>query len=350
MGQWVNFDQIKKTPGVMKRVLEFYGLLDNMKEKGKQLTGICPIHKGTNKTEFSVNTQKSIWQCFSCKAKGDVINFVEAMEGVGRREAALKIAKWLGISSNKEKDRNRKKKKLVREEDKNGEYGANDGGEKYVGSDWFKLDREEKEEKKEVINPPLRFQLQNIDPDHPYLKDRVLPETIRHFGLGLCKKGIMKDRIVIPIHNEKGELVAYAGRWPGDPPEGEGKYKLPPKFQKSFVVFNLHRAKDFIQEHGLILVEGYFAVFKLWQAGFANSVALMGSQMSKPQEKLIIDAIGPNGKVILLFDNDEAGLNCRQDVSARLLNKCFVRAVDLPNGVQQIDSLEDQKIRDLLSF
>ena len=73
----------------------------------------------------------------------------------------------------------------------------------------------------------------------------------------------MKDKITIPIHNEKGELVAYAGSYPGNPPEGESKYKFPPKFKKSLVVFNLNRAKELVKEKGLVLVKGFFDVFSL---------------------------------------------------------------------------------------
>ncbi len=53
----------------------------------------------------------------------------------------------------------------------------------------------------------------------------------------------MSGRLAIPIHNESGELVAYAGRWPGEPPEDEPKYKFPVAFGKSSVVFNLERAR-----------------------------------------------------------------------------------------------------------
>jgi len=156
---------------------------------------------------------------------------------------------------------------------------------------------------------------------------------------------MMNGRVVIPIHNEKGELIAYAGRWPGDPPEGEGKYKLPPKFQKSHVVFNLHRAIEAnkgreIKE--LILVEGYFSVFKLWEAGFPNAVALMGSQLSEHQEKLIISAVGSGGRVALLFDKDGSGLTCQQDVMKRLVRRCFVKVVELPEGITQPDQLKEE--------
>jgi DNA primase len=95
------------------------------------------------------------------------------------------------------------------------------------------------------VNVPLKFALKYLDLAHPYLVERGLTQgTIADFGLGYCQKGIMAGRIAIPIHNEHGELVAYAGRVPGDPPEGEGKYKFPMGFHKSSVVYNLHRAKE----------------------------------------------------------------------------------------------------------
>lgn len=79
----------------------------------------------------------------------------------------------------------------------------------------------------------------------------------------------MKDRIAIPIHNENGELVTYIGRWINEePPEGEGKYKIPPNFHKSLAVYNLHRTRELAKEKGLILVEGFFGCMKVWQAGF----------------------------------------------------------------------------------
>ena len=86
----------------------------------------------------------------------------------------------------------------------------------------------------------------------------------------------MKDRIAIPIHNSIGELVAYSGRWVGDPPDKETpKYKLPSGFTKTLEVYNLHRARDEVGEKSLILVEGLFDCMKVWQAGFKNVAALI---------------------------------------------------------------------------
>lgn len=113
-------------------------------------------------------------------------------------------------------------------------------------------------------NQPLTFTLKNLNPKHPYLKERGLnKETVHHFGLGHCSRGLMKERIAIPINNEQGELVAYAGRYAGEPPEDEEKYLLPPGFGKSQVLFNLDQARELATDQGLIVVEGFFDVFNL---------------------------------------------------------------------------------------
>ena len=64
-------------------------------------------------------------------------------------------------------------------------------------------------------NKPLKFRLDKLERDHPSLAERGLtPETIAEFDIGFCGKGMMADRIAIPIHNPEGQVVAYAGRWP----------------------------------------------------------------------------------------------------------------------------------------
>jgi DNA primase len=95
-----------------------------------------------------------------------------------------------------------------------------------------------------TIGPPpatvFNRRLHKLQADHPYLAERGLtPETIEAFGVGFCGKGMMADRIAIPIHNPDGLIVAYAGRWPGEPPDGTPKYKLPQGFRKSLELFNI---------------------------------------------------------------------------------------------------------------
>jgi DNA primase len=183
---------------------------------------------------------------------------------------------------------------------------------------------------------------------YPYLASRgFTKETIREFGLGYCKKGLMAGRIAIPIHNERGALVAYAGRWPGEPPDEEGKYKLPAGFRKSLVIFNLHRAQPLAASAGLILVEGFFDCMRLWQAGLKNVVALMGSSLSSEQEALTVEAVRSNGKVALMFDEDEAGWACREDVRTRLSSRVYVKVTALGEDGRQPDSLTKEEVKNL---
>lgn len=310
--RWVSFEQLKAVVSI-RDILDHYGLTGGLKQKGNELVGLCPFHKET-KGSFRANLSKNAFHCFGCKAKGNVLDFVALKEGVDIREAALMIQDWFGIEP---------------QMPSKGPVKAPEGA---------KVHKEVPEAEQEVVNIPLTFTLRTLDPEHEYLKERGLKsETIDYFGLGFCSRGLMKNRVVVPVHNEMGELVAYAGRWPGDPPDDEDKYKLPPGFYKTLVVFNLHRAKEMAKERGLILVEGFFDCFKVWQAGFENVVALMGSSMSEEQEKLILDAVGSKGKVILLFDGDKAGRECTEDVFCRLRKRCKVRAVRIEDGKQPED-------------
>src|SRR6202022_645921 len=103
-------------------------------------------------------------------------------------------------------------------------------------------------------NQPLSFTLRNIDHRHPYVISRGLSEqTARYFGVGHYDgNGFLRGRVVIPIYNERGELVAYAGRAIDKTPP---KYRLPAGFHKSRVLFNLHRAVR-SGDRTLIVVEG----------------------------------------------------------------------------------------------
>ncbi len=248
------------------------------------------------------------------------------MEGVDIRQAGILIQKWFGIVCQEDRKLAKEKEEVERPKRK-----------------------EQEAESEEAANPPLTFELKTLDSKHAYLKERGLKkETIKEFGLGYCKRGLMKRRAVIPIHNEKGELIAYAGRYPGDPPEGESKYKLPPKFQKSLVVFNLNRVKDMAEDKGLILVEDFFDVFNLWQAGCKNVVALMGASMSDEQERLIVEAVGEKSRVVLMFDSSEAGKSCSQDALARLAPQVYVKLIKLGEEGLQPDTLSKEKIKKLL--
>src|SRR6185503_6825681 len=119
-------------------------------------------------------------------------------------------------------------------------------------------------EEKNTPNPPLKFRLDKLDREHPYLSERGLTlETIVEFGVGYCAKGMMAERIAIPIHNPEGGVVAYAGRWPGEPAEDTPKYKLPQGFRKALELYNLDRAIKEPPDRPLVIVEGFFGCMNL---------------------------------------------------------------------------------------
>src|SRR6266545_2097618 len=105
----------------------------------------------------------------------------------------------------------------------------------------------------------------------------------------------MSGRCVIPIHNEAGELVAYAGRAIDGT---EPRYKLPAGFHKGQEIFNLHRAIAG-EARGLIVVEGFFDAMKVHQAGYPFVVALMGCSLTAAQEELLL---ANTGMVLLMLD------------------------------------------------
>jgi DNA primase len=201
------------------------------------------------------------------------------------------------------------------------------------------------EDKENRVNKPLTFELKHLDQDHPWFSSRdISPETVDYFGLGLQKKGkAIPNRIAIPIHDHSGQLVAYCGRAiTKSQIKLEGKYKLPANFIKSDVVYNLHRQKKDIK--ALILVESFISVWKLHQMGFSCSVALMGSRLTRSQEKQITSFLGPHKRVICMFDADKAGEKCTLDCTNRLSGSVYVKTVDISSYAKKPHLLTSEQL------
>ena len=158
---------------------------------------------------------------------------------------------------------------------------------------------------------------------------------------------MLRGWIAIPIHNAKGQMIAYAGRWPGTPPEEQPKYRLPRGFRKSLELFNQHRAVQESPAEPLVVVEGFFGCMRVWQAGHRRVVSLMGSLLSPAQEERIVQIAGENGQVLLLFDEDAAGRKGRSEAQERLSKHVAVSVIRLEDG-QQPDSLEADELLALI--
>ena len=314
--EWVDFKSVKAKVS-METVLSHYDV--RLRPAGlDEFRGKCPLpahSSARSKDSFSVSFTRNVWSCQSAsciaarsgRVGGNVFDFVAEMERCSIREAALRL------------DRSLAENRLPL---------AAPGNTPPVPP--------------APEHRPLSFTLRNIDHGHSYVISRGLSEqTARYFGVGYyAGNGFLRKRVVVPIHNEHGELVAYSGRAID---QTEPKYRLPAGFRKSHVLFNLHRA---IQSHdsALILVEGFFDTFKIHQAGHPNVAALMGSNPSGCQ----IDLVATYFKqAILMLDADQAGQAATTAAAAALCSMISVQIVELASGSQP-DQLAARRINQLL--
>jgi DNA primase len=314
MNRWLNFREIKQSVPI-EAVLGHYQW-KYLRRRGDRVQGCCPIHRGQRTDAFNVDLRNNGFHCFSCQAHGGVLDLVVAMERCSLRKAGLLLTEWFAVSTEartlESTAANKKTAQLIRE--------------------------------KERLAAPLKFTLRPVDSGHVYLRDRGIDvRTAAHFGVGYyASPGLLQGRVVIPIHNEHGQLLAYAGR----SIDGAGpKYKLPTDFAKSRVLFNLHRVIAHRQQT-IVVVEGFFDCLKVHQAGMPGVVALMGCSLSEHQETLLVESFR---NVALMLDADSAGVQGSAVIADRLGRRCRVEIVDLAPG-QQPDRLSTPEIHRALSL
>jgi DNA primase len=305
--QQVSFAAIKQ--GVtLEAVLRRYQIDDLKRGPSGRYRGRCPIHQGEGPDAFHVDVKRKIFHCFACGAGGDMLELVARLERCTVRQAALQLQDWFPNV-------------------------AVQGDQATLTQLVTKGNR---------VNRPLNFTLRGVDCRHAYMVDRGIGErTAMRFGVGYyggC--GLMSGRVVIPIHDEFGRLVAYAGRSvDGGPP----RYRFPAGFGKSQVLFNFHRAAATASDT-VVVVEGFFDCLRVSQAGYASVVALMGTEMYKTPARLLQDRFA---SVVLLLDGDAAGRKGRVQVAEILKDKCTVRVVELADGAQP-DHLPNRELHKLL--
>lgn len=311
--RFVDFRAVRAAVG-MEQVLGRYGLADKLARDGDSLAGPCPIRKGDDPPRFRADLGRNSWGCESdCRCGGSALDFVARMEGVELPKAARLIAEWFGLDLGKQ------------------------GADENVPSDSppgraMCSPAPRPARPGAAGNRPLGFRLE-LDPSHPYLAGRGLsPETVAEFGLGHCARGLMAGRIAIPIHGSGGELVGYAGRWPGEPPEGQPAYLLPNGFDASTEVFGLRQAASEPAGLPLVLVRGFFDAMALWQRGHRKVAALMGPSMSEAQAALVARHTRADSTVVVVADGSEDGRSGAGEAVRLLAPMMFVRLCALPDG------------------
>jgi DNA primase len=337
---WIDFRKLRQDLR-FEDVLEHFKV--EMKIRNGKASGFCPLpnHRGEKRSpSFSANLAKRIFQCFGCSARGNVLDFAILMRGLNPRRGGDVHQVALELQSMLEGDRP--------------EYRSE---ESFDGVTADRRARSESPKPDVLVNVPLDFELQELDPTHPYLLERgFLPETIEFFSLGFCSRGAFKNRVAIPLHNLQGELVGYAGRITDEnlinadcpkykfPSTRERKGKLL-EFRKRLLVYNAHRLKN-VPVDELVVVEGFPSVWHLHQLQHPHVVALMGADCSPEQGEIIKSLVKPFGRVWLMSDGDEAGKRCVISLLRELVPHRFVKWLKLHNGKQPTD-LGPEELREL---
>jgi DNA primase len=283
--------------------------------RGREHTGLCPFHNEKTPS-FTVSDDKGFYHCFGCGAHGDVIGFVMQTEGLSFPEAVERLAGEAGLEVPRStpEDRAREQRRA----------GAMDALE--MACDWFQRQ----------LESPEGVSARD------YLADRGLTsETIRLFRLGYApnSRGLMRsalnakgvndnllveaglakrpegggelrdyffDRIVFPITDRRGRVIAFGGR--AMSPDAKAKYLNSPDsnvFHKGRVLYNLARARQAAHDSGEVVVcEGYMDVIALAQSGFPGAVAPLGTAVTEDQ---IAELWRLAAEPVLCLDGDAAG-------------------------------------------
>jgi DNA primase len=326
MGQ---VDEVKAAADIVKIVSDYVQL----RKGGVNLKGLCPFHQEKTPS-FSVHPTKQIFHCFGCGVGGDVFKFVMLIENLSFPEALRRVAEKVGIT--------------LRET---------------AGDETFDDAARDRAALYKIHEVATRFFAEQLSGTvegraaRGYLADRGLTDAvIGHFRLGyapvegraltrrlseagfptelLEKSGLVlraaegdrhfdrfRRRIIFPIANESGKLVAFAGRALGD---DQPKYLNSPEtpiYTKSRVLYHLERAGSAIRRLDLAtLVEGYMDCIAVASAGFENVVACCGTSLTESQVRLLGRY---SRRVVVNYDPDSAGVAATERSLALLLEEGF---------------------------
>ena len=289
--------------------------------KGKYYWGNCPFH-GEKTPSFHIREDQGSYYCFGCGAGGDVFKFVQETQGLSFPETVEKLAQQAGV-------------KLPERETPSPERQAfwEQGMQALERASVFYQRNIGMEAKAYLVKRQLsestvaEFGLGYAPESYTATRDALLtegfkPDVLIETGLALKSEQGKGDydrfrgRLMFPIHNIKGEIVAFGGRVLG---KGEPKYLNSPEtpwFNKGSLLYNLHRAKPHFKTGIPVLVEGYMDVIALWQAGFKTAVAPLGTAVGTDQISMLWHH---HPKPIVCLDGDSAGRTAATRAALRAL-------------------------------
>lgn len=321
------YDEILSSSNIIN-ILEYYGL------KVIRNKCTCPFHNDTHPS-MMVNTSKGIAKCFACGSGGNAVSFIQkyetevnhnAISTVEAMQKAIDIQHLnivLSQNNNIPLTEEQKKQKTLSNILKdaiticeNNLKTKNIDGERTLG---YLKSRNLSEQ---IIN---NFHI-GFNPTYDNITNNLLSKySMRDLiEVGITKKSkndyidIFSHRIMIPIFDQYGNPVGFGARVLGDAKPKYINTMATPLFNKSELLFNYHKAKSFARDYEMIVVEGYMDVISANAMGFANTVGIMGTALTKEQIELLKKL---KCEITLSLDNDDAGKNAMIRVIPELLNE-----------------------------
>ncbi|RAV21747.1 DNA primase [Paenibacillus contaminans] len=308
---------------VIEAVLKHHDIVDvvgkyvHLSKQGHYMKGLCPFH--SEKTpSFTVTPEKQIYYCYGCHAGGNAIHFVMEIEGFSFGEAVRQMAEEAGIPIGWEQP---SAQMTQQQAEQSVLYQAYE-----LSAKWYHHILKNMAQGRDAMNylrsrgftdkwidffqigfaPPMWDRLAAFLEKRQFslpLMDKGGLVTARTEGGGYYDK--FRDRIIFPITDFKGRVIAFAGRAMGD---AQPKYLNSPEtmlFNKSRSLYNFHHARPNIRkQQSVVLFEGYVDVIKAWGAGVNNGVATMGTALTEEHANLIRKNAE---QAIVCYDGDSAG-------------------------------------------
>ena len=319
-----------------------------LQQRGREHTGLCPFHNEKSPS-FTVSNDKNFFHCFGCGAHGDVIGYLMRAEGVSFPEAVERLAAEAGlevpVSSPEERAQEQRRAGLLEVMEAACMYY-----EKTLRSPAGRTALDYLYGRGLSDETIARFRLGFAPPGNTLktaIMSDAMPEALLAEG-GLVRRpddgrpsyDFFRDRVLFPIADARGRVIAFGGRTLGD---GEPKYLNSPDtplFDKRRTLYGLSQARAAAHDKGRILVtEGYMDVIALSQAGFAEAVAPLGTALSESHLALLWKVAD---EPYLCFDGDAAGQRAAGRSAERalplLVPERSLRFITLPAG-EDPDSL-----------
>ena len=331
-------ERLKSAVDIVKEVSEH---VPRLEKRGVRYVGLCPFH--SEKTpSFSVHATHQFYKCFGCGAGGDVIKFVMEIEGLTFYEALKHLAERHNIPMPKQ-DRLTDAEGRLR----SALYEIHELAARHYQSALASARgsgaRDYLRRRGLAAELVEEFRLGYAEPAGQALARRLEREgfsraEIEESGLVIPRQeggwlDRFRGRLIFPIQNEAGKVIAFAGRALG---EGEEpKYLNSPEtriYKKSYVLYNLHRARKAIREaDAAVLVEGYMDVIALWGAGVRQAVASCGTALTVEQVRMLRRH---SDKLVVNFDSDAAGAEATERSLDLLVEEGMrVRVLALEEGL-----------------